>query len=858
MTLIEEKFRQVKLKYILYNSLFLNLPFKGIYRTGTWLPIFEQICRETYQKGEDPIDAVERFFADYLPQIPEKDQDDLFFQFIQYIERQVVLFDSVEDASFEQINDVSGRGSFNELKSRVRTAGKDAQLLEELNKCRIRVVLTAHPTQFYPGPVLAILTDLEKAIRDSNLPHIDLLLQQLGKTPFLNKKKPTPLDEAVNLIWYLENVFYTAVSGLVAELLDKTGVDPISWSNPELIRIGFWPGGDRDGNPFVTPEITLDVSRKLRDVSFKCYYRDIRILRRRLTFRGVDELMLLIEQKIYNGVYGDPQHSYIAADELLSDLGKARAILVNDHDGLFLDLMDRLILKVRIFGFFMATLDIRQESGRHGKIWAEILKEAHAEGKSVSSETYASWSEDEQIKYLLEFKEDISQYCKDSEMVREQFEIIKGIRQIQTHNGQDGCHRYIISNAGTAIQVIEVYALLKGFFPKESPLPMDIVPLFESISDLGEAPAVMAKLYEIPEYRAHLAQREGKQTIMLGFSDGTKDGGYLKANWGIFVAKEALTKTSRAYDVMVVFFDGRGGPPARGGGNTHDYYAAQGNEIESTEIQLTVQGQTISANFGKPVSCKYNLEQLLSASLENKLFESRQQKWSAEERALMDELAEESYQSYLALKNHDQFVDYLAIATPLQWFGETNIGSRPVKRNAGEALSFKDLRAIPFVGSWAQMKQNVPGYYGVGEAFEKWKKEGKLEDVKRLYKDSLFFRALLGNSMQSLAKSFFPVTAYLAKDETFADFWHILKNEYERSCEMILEVAGQKILLEDNPLSRESIRLRERIVLPLITIQQYALQRIRNGNLSNERAETMKRLIMRCMFGIINAARNAA
>src|SRR5690606_37614361 len=141
--------------------------------------------------------------------------------------------------------------------------------------------------------------------------------------------------------------------------------------------------------------------------------------------------------------------------------------------------------------------------------------------------------------------------------------IIKGIRQIQTHNGEDGCHRYIISNAGSAIQVIEVFTLLRGFFPKDTPLPIDVVPLFESISDLVESPDVMKKLYEIPEYRAHIAQREGKQTIMLGFSDGTKDGGYLKANWGIFVAKEALTKISREYDVTVAFFDGRGGPPAR-------------------------------------------------------------------------------------------------------------------------------------------------------------------------------------------------------------------------------------------------------------------------------------------------------
>jgi len=364
-------------------------------------------------------------------------------------------------------------------------------------------------------------------------------------------------------------------------------------------------------------------------------------------------------------------------------------------------------------------------------------------------------------------------------------------------------------------------------------------------------------LYSVEAYRAHLKRRGGKQTIMLGFSDGTKDGGYLRANWSIFQAKENLTRITRENGFTAVFFDGRGGPPARGGGNTHDFYASLGNTIEDKEVQITIQGQTISSNFGKPVSCGYNIEQLLSAGIENSVFKKKHQ-FKEEEVGLMNALAEEGHKAYLDLKKHPKFVPYLEKITPLAFFGDTNIGSRPVKRSSG-SLKFEDLRAIPFVGSWAQMKQNIPGFYGVGTALKELKKQGKLRELKALFNDSLFFRTLLSNSMMSLTKTYYPATAYLAKDKEFSEFWKKMHAEYKLSTQMILEVSGLSELMDNNPMNRDSVKLRERIVLPLITIQQFALQQLRNLEAEDKPFEKQYRsLVLRCMFGIINAARNSA
>jgi len=344
---------------------------------------------------------------------------------------------------------------------------------------------------------------------------------------------------------------------------------------------------------------------------------------------------------------------------------------------------------------------------------------------------------------------------------------------------------------------------------------------------------------------------------MLGFSDGTKDGGYLMANWSIYKAKEELTGISKNFGVDVIFFDGRGGPPARGGGKTHRFYASMGHDISNKEIQLTVQGQTVSSNFGTISSAQYNIEQLINAGISNDLFSSKENTLNRAEERLLKQLSEDSYEAYLELKNHPAFVDYLAEISPLRFYSETNIGSRPTKRGKTAALALKDLRAIPFVGGFSQLKQNVTGYYGVGTALKKAESYRKWKSIQQLYKDSLFFKTLIDNCEMAMMKCYFPLTQYLADNPRYGKLWNMMFSEYNLTLQYLQKLTGHETLMAEYPVEHSSIQMRERIVLPLVTIQQYALMQIRekSGSMFKEKYE---KLAMRCSFGIINAGRNSA
>ena len=371
----------------------------------------------------------------------------------------------------------------------------------------------------------------------------------------------------------------------------------------------------------------------------------------------------------------------------------------------------------------------------------------------------------------------------------------------------------------------------------------------------------MRTLYTNPVYKEHLLRRNNRQTIMLGFSDGTKDGGYLMANWSIYKAKEELTAISRENNIDVIFFDGRGGPPARGGGKTHKFYASMGHNISNKEIQLTIQGQTVSSNFGIVDAAQYNIEQLLNAGISNDLFSVRSITLNQKEETLLHELAELGYNSYKKLKDHPYLADYLLQVSPLRFYSETNIGSRPAKRGASSGLSLKDLRAIPFAGSWSQLKQNVTGYFGVGTAFQQMDQQGKFGELQTLYKESLFFRTLIDNCEMAMLKSFFPLTAFLRNHKQFGEIWQMICEEYELTHQYISQLSGHTELMANYPVDQLSIQMRERIVLPLLTIQQYALTKIREFDeqlVQTPLKETYEKLVMRCSFGIINAGRNSA
>ena len=843
-------------KYQIYNSVFMTLPFDTISNTGVLLPLFHELCKKGFQEGKNPTEIIGTFFDKYQDNPTEKEKIDLLFQFIQYIERQVVLFDAIEDAAFPVVNNMDGIGTLRNSKEIAILGNKKEALKAHLEDFKVRVVLTAHPTQFYPGTVLGIITDLDKAIQKDDLLLIKKLLAQLGKTPFYKKSKPSPFDEAVSLIWYLENVFYDSISKIYNYIQNN-----IYDGNPmdnEIIDLGFWPGGDRDGNPFVTTEITLNVAERLRQSILRSYYRDIRKLKRRFTFDGVQEILATIEKRLYKHVVRSYGKLNFSQNILLAELGKAREIIADKHQSLFIEELDDFINKVRIFGFHFATLDIRQDSRVHHQAFTQIVKDLQNIGDTTFPENYAHLSEKEQIEILAVVKGSIDPKILTDKTSISTIESIYALKEIQLRNGERGANRYIISNNQTALNVMETFAMLNlcGF---ENELPVDVIPLFETVEDLQNAEAVMRTLYTNRTYRYHLEKRKNKQTIMLGFSDGTKDGGYLMANWGIFKAKEALTKISRAFDIEVIFFDGRGGPPARGGGKTHQFYASLGPTIEDKEIQLTVQGQTISSNFGTKNSAQYNLEQLLSSGIKNDIFTKDQ--LNDENRKLIEDMAATSYKTYVDFKNHPQFLPYLEKMSTLKYYAKTNIGSRPSKRSNSATLDFSALRAIPFVGSWSQLKQNVPGFFGVGTALKKYEDAGRFEEVIAFYNTSDFFKTLLENSMMSLTKSFFELTAYMADDAEFGAFWKLIHEEYKTTKRLLLKLTGHKELMENFPVGKASIEIREQIVLPLLTIQQFALKQIQElqvteGNTSA--IEVYEKMVMRSLFGNINASRNSA
>jgi phosphoenolpyruvate carboxylase len=317
---------------------------------------------------------------------------------------------------------------------------------------------------------------------------------------------------------------------------------------------------------------------------------------------------------------------------------------------------------------------------------------------------------------------------------------------------------------------------------------------------------------------------------------------------------------SEKHGVSVVFFDGRGGPPARGGGNTHKFYRSMGKEIHQDEIQLTIQGQTITSTFGTKTSAKYNLEQLLTATMESNVLAPDENTFQPQEIDLMEELAQKGLDSYLAFKGHEKFVPYLEEVTPLKFYSELNFASRPTKRNSDKKLNFSDLRAIPFVGSWTQTKQNIPGFYGFGEALEQMNSEGKEGALKSMHSNNLFFRTLVENAMMSLKKSNPLLTRHLQKDPSFGAFWDIIDHESRRSTKELLNVAEQTALMEKDPLISFSIRMREELILPLTILQQYALTKLRTSEepLKQEHVDALRNLVTKTMAACINASRNSA
>jgi len=842
---LKEFKKSVRNPFNVYNSLFLNLPYTEGENVGILIPFLLKQSEKGLSEGKNPTQILDAFFETYTEARSETERIDLMFRIIQYVERQVVLYDSVEDAAFPKLHlhtDSLSIRDFLQLALKQKSRGEVSHKLDTFSA---RIVLTAHPTQFYTPAVLDIISELRRLILQNKIDQIDVTLQQLGLTSLINRKKPTPLEEAKNIIYTLRHVYYQAAGDLYAYIKGSIGNE--QYNNPDIIKLGFWPGGDRDGNPFVTADITRDVADELRTTLMKCYYNDLKALQKKLSFRDVHEAIQKLRDQVYVAMF-DRQHA-LPVETLMEPLMEVREVLIREYHGLYLKELDDFIDKVRIFRTHFATLDIRQDHRGHKKTVEAVLRK-HGQVKDSLDEL-----SDAALRELLLHRDlEIHPENYEDPIVRDTLENISQLGQIQQKNGEAGCNRYIISNSEDIYSVLFVFGLFRWCGWDSKGITFDIVPLFETMKGMEASESIMQTLFDLPIYREHIARRGNAQTMMLGFSDGTKDGGYLKANWSIFKTKETLSEVCRKNGVKALFFDGRGGPPARGGGKTHRFYAAQTGAIANHEIQLTVQGQTITSTYGTPEQFMHNSEQLLTAGLSNAIY-GKENMITPGQRELLETLSEISYEKYTDLKNHEKFIPYLEQRSTLKYYKNANIGSRPGKRGNKAKLELSDLRAISFVGSWSQLKQNVPGYYGIGTALKTLKDQGLLGEMQALFREVPFFKALMLNSMMSLTKSHFELTRYMEEDPEFGDFWKLLHQEYRLSKALLLEVSGYTELMQDELVSKESIKIRERIVLPLLVIQQYALQKI--GQKSHSR-ELYEKIVTRSLYGNINASRNSA
>ncbi len=837
--------KSVSNKFNVYNSLFLNLPYRNIENVGMLIPLMLDQCQKGLASGLNPREILDGFFQNFVNIDSEKERIDFMFKIIQYVERQVVLYDSVEDAAFPKLQEHSTNLTIKDYFQLVDKNKSWDLIADKLSTFSARIVLTAHPTQFYNKSILDIITNLRSLILEDKIDDIDVKLQQLGLTSLLNSKKPTPLDEAKNIIYMLRNVYYDAIGDLFAYI--KENINRNDFENYDIMKLGFWPGGDRDGNPFVTAAITNDVADELRVTLMKCYYNDLKKLQNKLTFKDLQEHINVLRANLYIAMF-NPSKT-VGYNDIIGPLEIIREILVAKYHGLYIKELDHFMDKVRIFKTHFATIDIRQDHSIHTKVIETILRQ-----NGVVKESITELSDKELEQALLTNDFSLSPDDYDEEIVKDTIKNIIQLKDIQAKNGEQGCNRYIISNSEDIFSILFVHTLFRWCGWKAEDITFDIVPLFETMKGMDGAEATMQYLFDLNQYNSHINLRSRKQTIMLGFSDGTKDGGYVKANWEILRTKEKLSFICAQNDVKVVFFDGRGGPPARGGGKTHRFYAAQTKDIANNEIQLTIQGQTITSTYGTKDHFMYNCEQLLTAGLSNNIF-GNENVISEEHRALIDELSALSFTKYDNLKQHDKFMSYLEHMSTLKYYGKANIGSRPGKRGNKAKLELTDLRAISFVGSWSQLKQNVPGYFGIGTALKTLQDQGRIEEVKTLFKEVPFFKTLMLNSMMALSKCHFGLTSYMKNNEEYGDFWMILFNEFELSKEMLLLISDMEILMEQEPVSRESVKIRENIVLPLLVIQQYALQKIGEKTSFNELYE---KIVIRSLYGNINASRNSA
>ena len=779
---------------------------------------------------------------------------------------------------------------------------KDKKILENIN---VVPVLTAHPTQVQRKTVLDLTEKLHSLLRkhrdvknglinerkwkNAIQKHIEILTQ----SDIIREKKLKVANEITNVLEYYNLSFIKAIAKLMTEYKLLLEENNIELKNETPITMGMWIGGDRDGNPFVTAE-TLNLSAMKQCELITTYYIEkLNSLYRTFSMsshvtKGSTELEELAnlssdtseyrEKESYRRAIShikeklestreyllqdkEVEDKYLTADEFIADLTIIeKSLLENKGEILVTGEFEELLNVVKIFGFYLASIDMRQDSSVYEASVAELLSSANIE------KDYSSLSEEEKCELLLkQLKEDprplsINDENKQSEELRKELAIFRTARKLKDKLGDNVIKQNIISHTTSVSDLLELAIMLKEVGLVGSDFArLQLVPLFETIEDLENSYEVMDKYLSLDIVKKWVSDNRSYQEIMLGYSDSNKDGGYLSSGWSLYKAQQELSSLGEKHNIKVTFFHGRGGTVGRGGGPSYDAIISQPLGSVQDRIRLTEQGEIIAAKYGNSDAAYYNLEALFSAVIQRMNADkvNTDIRDIPEIQVIMDEIVEDSYKKYRELVfENPNFYNYFFEATPIKEISSLNIGSRPASRK--KITDIGGLRAIPWVFSWSQSRIMLPGWYGVGTAFSNFinKDKGNIEKLRKMYKEWPFFTSLLSNVDMVMSKSDMDIAkeyANLCKEEETKKVYEEILREWNLTKQVVLEISEHKEFLEDNTYLTRSLENRLQYFNTLNLIQLELIKRSREGKLPESQINTIHITINGVATGLRNS-----
>lgn len=783
----------------------------------------------------------------------------------------------------------------------VAEKGNAAEILEHLN---VVPVLTAHPTQVQRTTMLDLTNHIHVLLRKYRDVRMGLLNEEkwhndlrryieiIMRTDMIREKKLKVTNEITNVMEYYNSSFLQAVTNLTEEykrLAKKHGID---LKNPTPITMGMWIGGDRDGNPYVTSETLRKSALTQCEVIMNYYDTKVANLYREFSLStGIVKVSEAVQEMAYlsedNSIYREKElyrralyyiqtklkntkayfidqiktePHYHKIEEFKHDLlAIKQSLLENKSEAMISGEFTELLQAVEVFGFYLASIDMRQDSSVHEACVAELLASAGI------VENYSELSEDEKCHVLLnELLYDprilSATHAKKSDLLQKELEIFQTARELKDKLGDAVIKQTIISHATSVSDLLELAVMHKevGLIDREF-ARVQIVPLFETIEDLDNSYDTMKKYLSLPIAQKWIASNNNYQEIMLGYSDSNKDGGYLSSCWTLYKAQQQLTAIGDEFGVKITFFHGRGGTVGRGGGPTYEAITAQPLRSINDRIRLTEQGEVIGNKYGNKDAAYYNLEMLVSATI-NRMITKKKSDTNTSNRYeyIMDQVVKRSYQIYRDLVfGNEHFYDYFFESSPIKAISSFNIGSRPAARKTITEIG--GLRAIPWVFSWSQSRVMFPGWYGVGSSFKEFIDENPKENLaflRKMYKNWPFFQSLLSNVDMVLSKSNMNIAfeyAKLCEDEKVQEIYYTILDEWQLTKNVILAIEDYDELLEENPYLRDSLDYRMRYFNILNYIQLELIKRQRRGELSPDE----ERLIHVTINGIATGLRNS-